>query len=232
MKKLEYIARIHTDFPTKFGIPRQSGLVSTKGTIVFEPEYRKEEALKGLEEYSHLWLIWEFSEVVRENWSPTVRPPRLGGNKRCGVFATRSPFRPNPIGLSCVRLLGIEKSPEKGMVVEVEGADLMDGTPILDIKPYLPHVDCMPDARGGFADRVKGYALEVEIPEELLLKLPNEQQGCVREILAEDPRPSYQNDPDRVYGMEYAGYEIKFRVKDYRLTVCEIERAAADRTIK
>lgn len=206
MKKLEYIARIHTDFPTKFGIPRQSGLVSTKGTIVFEPEYRKEEALKGLEEYSHLWLIWEFSEVVRENW--------------------------NPIGLSCVRLLGIEKRPEKGMVVEVEGADLMDGTPILDIKPYLPYVDCMPDARGGFADRVKGYALEVEIPEKLLLKLPNEQQGCVREILAEDPRPSYQNDPDRVYGMEYAGYEIKFRVKDYRLTVCEIERVAADRIIK
>ena len=213
---------IHTPFkelairPTSFGI---------------EPSV-KGEALKGLEEYSHLWLIWEFSEVVRENWSPTVRPPRLGGNKRCGVFATRSPFRPNPIGLSCVRLLGIEKRPEKGMVVEVEGADLMDGTPILDIKPYLPYVDCMPDARGGFADRVKGYALEVEIPEELLLKLPNEQQGCVREILAEDPRPSYQNDPDRVYGMEYAGYEIKFRVKDYRLTVCEIERAAADRTIK
>ena len=213
------VAYIKSDFTSKFGIPRQSGLADLEAEIHFYPEYQNPEAVRGLEEYSHLWLIWEFSEVVRENWSPTVRPPRLGGNKRCGVFATRSPFRPNPIGLSCVRLLGIEKSPEKGMVVEVEGADLMDGTPILDIKPYLPYVDCMPDARGGFADRVKGYALEVEIPEELLLKLPNEQQGCVREILAEDPRPSYQNDPDRVYGMEYAGYEIKFRVKDYRLTV-------------
>ena len=227
---MKVVATIYTDFSEKFGIPRQGALAhESEGIIVFEPEYRNRDAIRGLEDFSHLWLIWEFSEVVRENWSPTVRPPRLGGNKRCGVFATRSPFRPNPIGLSCVRLLGIEKSPEKGMVVE---ADLMDGTPILDIKPYLPYVDCMPDARGGFADRVKGYALEVEIPEELLLKLPNEQQGCVREILAEDPRPSYQNDPDRVCGMEYAGYEIKFRVKDYRLTVCEIERAAADRTIK
>ena len=230
--QIKQIAYIRSDFVEKFGIPRQSNLADTRAEIHFLPEYQNADALREIEAYDYLWLIWEFSEVVRENWSPTVRPPRLGGNKRCGVFATRSPFRPNPIGLSCVRLLGIEKSPEKGMVVEVEGADLMDGTPILDIKPYLPYVDCMPDARGGFADRVKGYALEVEIPEELLLKLPNEQQGCVREILAEDPRPSYQNDPDRVYGMEYAGYEIKFRVKDYRLTVCEIERAAADRTIK
>ena len=230
--QIKQIAYIRSDFVEKFGIPRQSNLADTRAEIHFLPEYQNADALREIETYDYLWLIWEFSEVVRENWSPTVRPPRLGGNKRCGVFATRSPFRPNPIGLSCVRLLGIEKRPEKGMVVEVEGADLMDGTPILDIKPYLPYVDCMPDARGGFADRVKGYALEVEIPEKLLLKLPNEQQGCVREILAEDPRPSYQNDPDRVYGMEYAGYEIKFRVKDYRLTVCEIERAAADRTIK
>ena len=230
--QIKQIAYIRSDFVEKFGIPRQSNLAGTRAEIHFLPEYQNADALREIEAYDYLWLIWEFSEVVRENWSPTVRPPRLGGNKRCGVFATRSPFRPNPIGLSCVRLLGIEKRPEKGMVVEVEGADLMDGTPILDIKPYLPYVDCMPDARGGFADRVKGYALEVEIPEKLLLKLPNEQQGCVREILAEDPRPSYQNDPDRVYGMEYAGYEIKFRVKDYRLTVCEIERAAADRTIK
>ena len=230
--QIKQIAYIRSDFVEKFGIPRQSNLADTRAEIHFLPEYQNADALREIEAYDYLWLIWEFSEVVRENWSPTVRPPRLGGNKRCGVFATRSPFRPNPIGLSCVRLLGIEKRPEKGMVVEVEGADLMDGTPILDIKPYLPYVDCMPDARGGFADRVKGYALEVEIPEKLLLKLPNEQQGCVREILAEDPRPSYQNDPDRVYGMEYAGYEIKFRVKDYRLTVCEIERAAADRTIK
>ena len=227
MKALKYIAKIQTDFPTKFGIPRQSGLVNTKGTIVFEPEYRKEEALKGLEECSHLWLIWEFSETVRTGWSPTVRPPRLGGNKRCGVFATRSPFRPNPIGLSCVKLTGIKKHPEKGMVIEVEGADLMDGTPIFDIKPYLPYADCVPDARGGFADVVK-----VESPEIYLSKLPEEHRECVRQILAGDPRPSYQNDPDRVYGMEYAGYEIKFRVKDCVLTVCEIGQSNNRKTIR
>lgn len=232
MKALKYIAKIQTDFPAKFGIPRQSGLVNTKGTIVFEPEYRKEEALKGLEDYSHLWLIWEFSEAVRTGWSPTVRPPRLGGNKRCGVFATRSPFRPNPIGLSCVRMTGMKKHPEKGMVIEVEGADLMDGTPIFDIKPYLPYADCVPDARGGFADAVKNYALDVEIPEICLLKLPEEHRECVRQILAGDPRPSYQNDPDRIYGMEYAGYEIKFRVKDGMLTVCEIGQSNKKKTIR
>ena len=232
MKALKYIAKIQTDFPTKFGIPRQSGLVNTKGTIVFEPEYRKEEALKGLEECSHLWLIWEFSEAVRTDWSPTVRPPRLGGNKRCGVFATRSPFRPNPIGLSCVKLTGIKKHPEKGMVIEVEGADLMDGTPIFDIKPYLPYADCVPDARGGFADVVKNYVLDVEIPKICLLKLPEEHRECVRQILAGDPRPSYQNDPDRIYGMEYAGYEIKFRVKDGMLTVCEIGQSNKKKTIR
>lgn len=224
MSIFEHIARIHTDFPTKFGIPRQSGLVKNRGTIIFEPEYRKEEALRGLEEYSHLWLIWEFSEVVRDHWSPTVRPPRLGGNKRRGVFATRSPFRPNPIGLSCVRITGIEKHPEMGMVIHVEGADLKDGTPILDIKPYLPYVDCVPDAKGGFADRVKEYALDVVIPEELLRKLPEEQRACVKEILAEDPRPSYQNDPDRIYGMEYDGYEIRFRVKDGTASVCSVDK--------
>ena len=232
MKALKYIAKIQTDFPAKFGIPRQSGLVNTKGTIVFEPEYRKEEALKGLEDYSHLWLIWEFSEAVRTGWSPTVRPPRLGGNKRCGVFATRSPFRQNPIGLSCVRMTGMKKHPEKGMVIEVEGADLMDGTPIFDIKPYLPYADCVPDARGGFADAVKNYALDVEIPEICLLKLPEEHRECVRQILAGDPRPSYQNDPDRIYGMEYAGYEIKFRVKDGMLTVCEIGQSNKKKTIR
>ena len=232
MKALKYIAKIQTDFPAKFGIPRQSGLVNTKGTIVFEPEYRKEEALKGLEDYSHLWLIWEFSEAVRTGWSPTVRPPRLGGNKRCGVFATRSPFRPNPIGLSCVKMTGMKKHPEKGMVIEVEGADLMDGTPIFDIKPYLPYADCVPDARGGFADAVKNYALDVEIPEICLLKLPEEHRDCVRQILAGDPRPSYQNDPDRIYGMEYAGYEIKFRVKDGMLTVCEIGQSNKKKTIR
>ena len=232
MKALKYIAKIQTDFPAKFGIPRQSGLVNTKGTIVFEPEYRKEEALKGLEDYSHLWLIWEFSEAVRTGWSPTVRPPRLGGNKRCGVFATRSPFRPNPIGLSCVKMTGMKKHPEKGMVIEVEGADLMDGTPIFDIKPYLPYADCVPDARGGFADVVKNYVLDVEIPEICLLKLPEEHRECVRQILAGDPRPSYQNDPDRIYGMEYAGYEIKFRVKDGMLTVCEIGQSNKKKTIR
>jgi len=230
---MKIIARIRSDFPTKFGIPRQSGRVEElTARVVFEPEYRVREAVKGMEDFSHIWLLWEFSQAIRENWSPTVRPPRLGGNERMGVFATRSPFRPNPVGLSCVKLEKIDLESKEAPVLIVSGADLMDGTPIYDIKPYLPYVDCMPDARGGFADRVKGYALEVEIPEKLLLKLPNEQQGCVREILAEDPRPSYQNDPDRVYGMEYAGYEIKFRVKDYRLTVCEIERVAADRIIK
>ena len=230
--QIQIVARMHSDFPTKFGIPRQSGLVEElTGEITFEPEYRNPEIIRGIEQFSHIWLLWKFSESKKEHWSATVKPPRLGGKVRLGVFATRSPFRPNDIGLSCVRLLRVEQT-EKGPKLYVAGADLMDGTPIFDIKPYLPYADCVPDARGGFADRVKGYALEVEIPEKLLLKLPNEQQGCVREILAEDPRPSYQNDPDRVYGMEYAGYEIKFRVKDYRLTVCEIERAAADRTIK
>ena len=223
MKKLEYIARIHTDFPTKFGIPRQSGLVSTKGTIVFEPEYRKEEALKGLEEYSHLWLIWEFSEGVRENWSPTVRPPRLGGNKRCGVFATRSPFRPNPIGLSCVRLLGIEKRPEKGMVVEVEGADLMDGTPIYDIKPYLPYTDAHSDAAGGFAQKAD-KTLTVHFPENLLRQIPEKYHAGLIQVLSQDPRPSYQPDGERVYGVYYADYNVRFSVIDGVLTVCGVEK--------
>ena len=222
MKKLEYIARIHTDFPTKFGIPRQSGLVSTKGTIVFEPEYRKEEALKGLEEYSHLWLIWEFSEVVRENWSPTVRPPRLGGNKRCGVFATRSPFRPNPIGLSCVRLLGIEKRPEKGMVVEVEGADLMDGTPILDIKPYLPHIDSHPEATGGFALSVSSEQLEVIFPDHLLQKIPEADRKLLSELLSQDPRDRFIHDNSRIWGLTYGNYNVRFQVHDNVLTVSEV----------
>ena len=231
--ELKEIAVIHTDFPEKFGIPRQSGLVGgLQGTIVFSPEYRNADAIRGLTDFSHLWLVWGFSKAKKDHWSATVRPPRLGGKVRMGIFATRSPFRPNPIGLSSVKLESVTMDEKLGPIITVSGIDMLDGTPIYDIKPYLPYVDCMPDARGGFADRVKGYALEVEIPEKLLLKLPNEQQGCVREILAEDPRPSYQNDPDRVYGMEYAGYEIKFRVKDYRLTVCEIERVAADRIIK
>lgn len=223
-RMLHYIARIRTDFPEKFGIPRQSRLACTKGMIVFEPEYRKEEAFRGLEEYSHIWLLWEFSEAVKETWSPTVRPPRLGGNMRCGVFATRSPFRPNPVGLSCVKLTGIEKDAKLGTVLLVEGADLMDGTPVFDIKPYLPYADIVEDAKGGFADRVKNYALEVMIPENLLEKLPKDQRKCIREILAEDPRPSYQTNPERIYGMSYAGYEIHFQVKDQILTVCGIDK--------
>ena len=221
MKKLEYIARIHTDFPTKFGIPRQSGLVSTKGTIVFEPEYRKEEALKGLEECSHLWLIWEFSEAVRTGWSPTVRPPRLGGNTRLGVFATRSPFRPNRIGLTVVRLIRMEE--ENGRItLVVSGADLMDGTPIVDIKPYLPYVDSVPDAVGGFTEQNERHRLTVDFPEKLKKYVPKQNLPAVMGLLAQDPRPRYQADASRVYGLEFGGYEIKFRVDSQTLTVTDI----------
>lgn len=221
---LKSIAYIHTDFPTKFGIPRQSGLADTQGEIIFTPEYRNPDALRGIEEYSHLWLLWEFSETVREEWSPTVRPPRLGGNQRVGVFATRSPFRPNPVGLSCVELEGIEMREGEGPVLHVKGADLMDGTPIYDIKPYLPYVDCHAEASGGFAERVKEYRLQVEVPKEWLVLVPKEKQEPLKQILAQDPRPSYQKDPKRVYGLEYAGLEVKFRVKEDVLTVCEILR--------
>lgn len=223
------IAHIRTDFPTKFGIPRQSGLADTKGKIVFEPEYRNPDALRGLEGYSHLWLIWEFSEAVREEWSPTVRPPRLGGNERVGVFATRSPFRPNPLGLSCVRLMRMEKEDSEGMVLYVEGADLMDGTPIYDIKPYLSYVDCHPDALGGFAERVQEYCLEVEFPDRWLAVVPEEQREPLIQILAQDPRPSYQKDPQRIYGMAYADLEVRFQVKERRLTVCEVQQNGQDR---
>lgn len=217
------IARIHTDFPKKFGIPRQSGLVEDlKAEIVFEPEYRNPDAFRGIEEFSHIWLIWEFSEAVRDTWSPTVRPPRLGGNKRMGVFATRSPFRPNAVGLSSVRLDSVEIHPEKGPVLHVSGADLMDGTPIYDIKPYLPFADSHPDAVGGFADRTKEYALQVEIPAELMGKIESGKQDALKAVLAHDPRPSYQNDPERIYGMEFAGYEVKFRVEGSVLIVTEI----------
>ena len=198
---LKTIAHIHTDFPTKFGVPRQSGLVDTKAEIIFEPEYRSEEAVRELEMYSHLWLIWEFSESVRDTWSPTVRPPRLGGNKRVGVFATRSPFRPNPLGLSCVRLESIEYRTSEGPVLHVVGADMMDGTPIYDIKPYLPYVDAHPEAKGGFAEEVKDYRLEVEFPEEWLKLIPEEKRAVLLEILAQDARPSYQKDEERIYGM-------------------------------
>lgn len=217
------IAKIHTDFPTKFGIPRQSGLIrELQGTIIFEPEYRNPDALRGIEEYSHLWLIWEFSENVREGWSPTVRPPRLGGNRRVGVFATRSPFRPNAIGLSCVGLQSVDLQTGQGPVLHVAGPDLMDGTPIFDIKPYIPFSDSYPDARGGFTDRTRQYALKVEFPDEMLEKIPDRHRKALLAALAHDPRPSYQKDPDRVYGMEFAGFEIRFSVREDRLTVCDV----------
>ena len=213
MIPLHIIARIRSDFPTKFGIPRQSGLVEDlRATVVFEPEYRNPDALRGLEEFSHLWLIWQFSQAVRENWSPTVRPPRLGGNARMGVFATRSPFRPNPIGLSCVRLVGIEKDPELGHVLVVAGADLMDGTPILDIKPYLPYADSHPEALGGFTGNVGGKVLEVDFPPELLERVPEDKREALIGVLSRNPRPSYQHDPERVYGMAFAGLEVRFSV--------------------
>lgn len=222
---MKVIAHIHSDFPTKFGIPRQSGLVeSLKAKIVFEPEYRNSDALRGMDEYSHLWLIWEFSEAKRDTWSPTVRPPRLGGNKRMGVFATRSPFRPNPIGLSCVKLEAIDYTAENGPVIIVSGADMLDGTPIYDIKPYLPFADSRPDAIGGFADTVKGDQLQVQCSEEMMLQIPKQHRQAVIDILAQDPRPHYQQDPTRIYGMEYANMEIKFRVEDTTLVVCEIIR--------
>ena len=220
---MKVIAHIRSDFPTKFGIPRQSGLVpELRATVVFEPEFRNVDALRGIEGFSHLWLIWQFSEAVREDWSPTVRPPRLGGNTRMGVFATRSPFRPNPIGLSCVKLEGVGQDAENGSVLYVSGADLMDGTPIYDIKPYLPYADSQPDARGGFAPSPK-ETVAVECPPELLTKLPQEQQAALLGVLAQDPRPQYQNDPQRVYGMRFADFEVKFRVDSGTLYVTEIE---------
>lgn len=222
---MKIIARIYTDFREKFGIPRQSGLAKdTVGRIVFEPEYRVPEALRGIEEYSHLWLIWNFSEAEREGWSPTVRPPRLGGNKRMGVFATRSPFRPNAIGLSSVRLLSVEDTAE-GKVLVVAGADILDGTPIYDIKPYLAFTDSHPDAVCGFADEVRDYSLEVVIPEELKSGLSDEYIKALVSILSGDPRPQYKEDGDRVYGMIYGRYEVKFTVADGVLSVVEISPA-------
>jgi tRNA-Thr(GGU) m(6)t(6)A37 methyltransferase TsaA len=220
---MKIIARIHTDFPTKFGVPRQSGLVSAlKGVIVFEPEYRNPDALRGLEEFSHIWLIWEFSEAVRAAWSPTVRPPRLGGNKRMGVFATRSPFRPNPVGLSSVKLEGIELHTKQGPVLHVSGADLMDGTPIYDIKPYLAYTDSHPEAVGGFADEVQDHILEVEFPRKWLCFIPEELREALLGVLARDPRPSYQNDPNRKYGFAFGEFDIRFTVQNNILRVCEV----------
>ncbi len=218
------IARIHNDFHSKFGIPRQSGLVpGMLSTIVFEQPYRNNEALRGIEEYSHLWLIWQFSEAVREEFSPTVRPPRLGGNRRMGVFATRSPFRPNSIGLSSVKLVRVEQTEEYGAVLVVEGADLMDGTPIWDIKPYIAYTDSHPDAIGGFSDAVREYAVTVDFPETLLCRIDEDKRAALIAILEQDPRPSYQQDEERVYGMAYGAWEIRFRVKDGVLTVLEVK---------
>ena len=218
------IARMHSDFATKFGIPRQSGLVEElRSTIVFEPEYRNSDALRGIEDFSHLWIIWQFSEAVRQGWSPTVRPPRLGGNTRMGVFATRSPFRPNNLGLSCVKLLGVEHTEKYGTVLHVGGADLMDGTPIFDIKPYIPYSDCKPKASGGFTDHAGDFLLEVDFPQELLKKLPEEKQKAAVGVLSHDPRPSYQRNADRVYGLNFAGFDIRFTVNENRLTVQAVE---------
>lgn len=218
--ELKQIAHICSPFPTKFGIPRQSGLVDAlRATVVFEPEFRNADALRGLEGFSHLWLIWEFSEARRDGWSPTVRPPRLGGNARMGVFATRSPFRPNPLGLSCVRLEGIRHDAALGAVLDVSGADLMDGTPIYDVKPYLPYADCKPEAVGGFAASGEGQLLTVRADETLLAGLPARTREALLGVLAHDPRPSYQNDPDRVYGMAFGGCEVRFSVDGETLTV-------------
>lgn len=223
-RTVKVIARMESAFPEKFGIPRQSGLVEQlRSRIVFEPEYRNPDALRGLEEFSHLWIIWEFSQAVREGWSATVRPPRLGGNRRKGVFATRSPFRPNPLGLSCVKIDRIEMTEDLGPVIYVLGADLMDGTPIFDLKPYLPFVDSRPEAVGGFADTVREYRLEVDFPGPLLEKIPARDRQGLLGILAQDPRPAYQQDPSRIYGMTFAGWAIRFRVEGNRLQVCQVE---------
>ena len=227
--ELKIIARIHSDFPTKFGIPRQSGLVKgLRATVVFEPEYRIAEAVRGLEDFSHIWLVWQLSPAVRQDGSPTVRPPRLGGNRRMGVFATRSPFRPNAIGLSSVELERIEYTKDLGPVLHVSGADLMDGTPIYDIKPYLPYADSHPEARGGFAQAVERRELAVDFPTELLEQVAEDRREGLVELLKQDPRPAYQKDPKRIYGFPFGGLEIKFTVDDesMRLTVRSIERIA------
>lgn len=221
---IQVIARMKSDFPTKFGIPRQSGLVEQlRSTIVFEPEFRNPDSLRGIEDFSHLWLIWQFSEAVRNGWSPTVRPPRLGGNTRLGVFATRSPFRPNNLGLSSVKLLGVEHTKDFGTVLHVAGADMMDGTPIFDIKPYIPYGDCHPDATGGFTDHAEDFILSVDFPAHLLELFPTEKQEAAVAVLSHDPRPSYQRSPQRIYGLTFAGFDIRFRVEEKTLHVLEVE---------
>ena len=220
---MKIIARIYNDFPTKFGIPRQSGRVKEiTGKIVFEKDYRNDEALRGIEQFSHLWLIWEFSENIKDEWSPTVRPPRLGGNKRIGVFASRSPFRPNPIGISCVKLEGIEKNDNEGTVLIVSSADLMNGTPIYDIKPYIPYADSIGSATGGYAEEHNGDRIEVMIPDELLEKIPQNKRQALIEVLRDDPRPAYQHDEERIYGFPFADFEIKFKSSENALSVIDI----------
>ncbi len=226
MARIEPIARIRTDFPAKFGIPRQSGLIDAlKATIVFLPPYRDASALRGLDGFSHLWLIWQFSEAVTEHWSPTVKPPRLGGNVRMGVFATRSPFRPNPLGLSCVKLERVELGTAEGPLLHVAGADLLDGTPIYDIKPYLPYADCHPEAVGGFTDALEQARLEVEFPEELLRQIPPDKREALIGVLAQDPRPGYRRaDAERRYGVAFAGFDVRFTVAGDTLRVREVVR--------
>ena len=223
---MQIIAKMKSDFPTKFGIPRQSGLAdAVHSTIIFEPAFCDPTALRGIEQFSHLWLIWQFSEAIRSEWSPTVRPPRLGGNTRLGVFATRSPFRPNHLGLSCVRLLGVEQTKAFGTVLHVAGADLMDGTPIFDIKPYIPYADCHPEATGGFADTANSFLLQVDFPMELLKKLPENKRAAALQVLSHDPRPSYHADPDRIYGLRFSDFDIRFTVREQTLTVLDVVQA-------
>jgi tRNA-Thr(GGU) m(6)t(6)A37 methyltransferase TsaA len=222
---IHIIAKMRSDFPSKFGIPRQSGLVDTlQSTIIFEPEFRNPDALRGLEDFSHLWIIWQFSEAVRKEWSPTVRPPRLGGNTRLGVFATRSPFRPNNLGLSSVKILGVEHTPNYGTVIHVSGADLMDGTPIFDIKPYIPYSDSHPDASGGFTDKAGSYILEVEVSDEQLALIPENKREALLGVLSHDPRPSYKQDSQREYGLSFADMNIRFTVTDGKLIVQSISK--------
>ena len=220
--KLKIVARMESEFSTKFGVPRQSGLVEElRATLVFEPDYRNPDALRGIEGFSHLWLLWGFHKAQRDTWSPTVRPPRLGGNDRLGVFATRSPFRPNPLGLSCVKLEKVELRTPRGPLVHVSGADLMDGTPIYDIKPYLPYADCRPEASEGFAPAPEGR-LQVVLSQEMEEKVPPEKREALKGVLACDPRPHYQKDPKRVYGMAFAGLEVRFTVDGETLTVVAV----------
>lgn len=223
--EMQVIAYIHNDFKTKFGLPRQSGLVEEiPSVIVFEPPFRDPAAFRGIEDYSHLWLVWQFSEAKKENWSATVRPPRLGGNRRMGVFATRSPYRPNPIGLSSVTLTDVVMDEKNGPLLYVTGADLMDGTPILDIKPYLAFTDSHPEADGGFAAAIDPYRLEVDFPAELLEKIPKEKRNALLGALREDPRPSYQEDPERIYGLAFGSFDVRFSVREGRLIVVEVKK--------